>query len=139
VIDETIWIHFHQLHNKLSNIQLALREVDSFQNHFHQHFFFIFFIANEKNVWQPPSNFPLRSNEKTQGGYQFFFIWSKINNLTTIHYEKSHLWKPHYLATIIQKIIWTKKNNLYTIVMQLSFGYYNYCAIIPLKKWCINK
>jgi hypothetical protein len=33
------------------NIQLVSKEVNSLQNHFHQHFFFIFFIANEKNVW----------------------------------------------------------------------------------------
>ncbi len=121
------------------NIQLASKEVNSLQNHFHQHFFFIFFIANEKNVWWPPSNFPLGSNEKSQGGYQKNFVWSKINNLTTIHYEKLCLWKPHYLVTRTQKTIWIKKNNLYTTVMQLFLRYCNYRAIIPLKIWCINK
>jgi hypothetical protein len=31
------------------------------------------------------------------------------------------------------------KKNSYVIIMQLSFGYYNYYAIIPLEIWGINK
>jgi len=31
------------------------------------------------------------------------------------------------------------KKNSYTTIVQLSFGYDNYCAIIPLEIRCINK
>jgi hypothetical protein len=31
------------------------------------------------------------------------------------------------------------KNNSYTIIVQLFFGYYNYYATIPLEIWGINK
>jgi hypothetical protein len=31
------------------------------------------------------------------------------------------------------------KKHSYTIVMQLSLGYYNYCATILLEIWCVNK
>jgi hypothetical protein len=49
-----------------------------------------------------------------------------VNNLSCLS-------KPHYPITKIQK------NNSYTTIMQLSFGYYNYYATIPLKIKCINK
>jgi hypothetical protein len=62
------------------------------------------------------------------------YLENFISNLKhhNIHYEKSCPLKPHY------PIIKTKKNS-YTNVMQLSFGYYNYYAAIPLKIRCINK
>jgi hypothetical protein len=113
---------FSSIAQQIIKYSTCKRKVNSLQNHFHQHFFFIFFIANEKNVWRPPSNFPLGSNEKTQGGYQKNFIWSKINNLTTIHYEKSRSWKPHYLATIIQKTIWTKKTTCIQLLCNYPLG-----------------
>jgi hypothetical protein len=56
-----------------------------------------------------------------------------INIFFQSHNEKLCPLKPHYPTTK------TKKNNSYTIVIQLSLGYYNYYATIPLKIWCINK
>jgi len=34
---------------------------------------------------------------------------------------------------------YNSKNNSYTIIMQLSLTYNNYCSIIPLEIRCINK
>ncbi len=48
------------------------------------------------------------------------------SNVWKFHYEKLHSPKPHYPKTK------TQKKNLYIIVIQLSLGYYNYYAIIPL-------
>jgi hypothetical protein len=61
-------------------------------------------------------------------------MWLKRGYLTNIwtinmHGEKLHLLKPHYSITIYQK----------TTHIQLSLGYYNYYAIIPLEIWGIDK
>jgi hypothetical protein len=48
------------------------------------------------------------------------------------HCEKLHISKSHYLQLKLKK-------NSYIIVVQLSLGYYNYYATIPLEMQCINK
>jgi hypothetical protein len=74
----------------------------------------IYFLKSK--VWHSKKSYTKIRLYLTKKNY--LTIFEKKN-----HYEKSPLPKPHYLATKIQKI--TR--------IQLSLGYYNFFATIPLE------